>query len=84
MSNVRKVTSRLFELMDEGALDPRAVAEACLVYMSEADVADMARTNELYDEDEDDDTDEEAPQPADTLVMTAGEPWETFCATEGF
>ena len=54
MSNVRKVTSRLFELMDEGALDPRAVAEACLVYMSEADVADMARTNELYEDEEDD------------------------------
>lgn len=54
MSNVRKVTSRLFELMDEGALDPRKVAEACLTYMSEPDVADMAHTEGLYEDEEDD------------------------------
>ena len=40
--------------MDEGALDPRVLAEACLSYMSEADVADMARVNELLTEDDED------------------------------
>ena len=39
----------------EGILDPRAVADAALKYLSESDVANMARTNELiYDDDEDD------------------------------
>ena len=60
MSNVRKVTSRLFELMDEGVIDPRAVAEACLTYMSESDVADMAHTEGLYEEEEEDDEESEA------------------------
>lgn len=56
MSNVRKVTSRLFELMDEGAIDPRTVAEACLTYMSESDVADMAHTEGLYEEEDDEES----------------------------
>lgn len=51
--DVRKATNKLHELMDEGVLDPRAVADAALKYMSEDDVADMARTNELiYDDDD--------------------------------
>lgn len=41
----RRVTNLLHEYMDEGALDPRGVADACLTYMSEADVADMAEVN---------------------------------------
>lgn len=56
----RKVTNQLLEMLDEGALDPRALAEACLTYMSEAEVADMAHDNELLpDEDENEDEDEE-------------------------
>lgn len=54
--NTRKVTNQLLEMIDEGALDPQTVVEACLSYMSEADVADMAHSNELIlqadDEDE--------------------------------
>jgi len=53
MANVRKATVAILELMDEGVLDPRLLAAACLSYMSEADVADMARVNELLTEDED-------------------------------
>lgn len=49
----RKITNKLHELMDDQVLDPRAVADAALIYMSEADVADMARTNELYDGEDD-------------------------------
>ncbi len=52
---VRKVTNKLRELMDEGVLDPRVVADAALMYLSESDVADMARLNELVLEDEEDD-----------------------------
>lgn len=51
----RKVTNRLFEMMEEGVLDPQTVVEACLAYMSEADVADMARSNELILEADDED-----------------------------
>lgn len=59
---VRDATNRIYDAMDEGILDPRAVAEACLKYMSEDEVADMAHSNEFFpyddeDEDEDDDLD---------------------------
>ena len=54
--DVRVITNKLHEHMDEGILDPRAVADAALAYMSEFDIADMARSNELIrDEDEEED-----------------------------
>jgi len=65
--DVRQVTNALHTMMDEGILDPRTVADACLKYMSKDDVRDMAHANELptgeddlygdEDEDEDDDLD---------------------------
>lgn len=59
MKTTRKVTNQLLQLVEDGILDPRAVMEACLNYMSEADVADMAHCNELLDyKDEDEDEDE--------------------------
>ena len=58
-SGVREVTIKLHEYMDEGMLDPRVVADAALTYMSEADVAEMARINELIWDDDDDDYDYE-------------------------
>ena len=36
-------------------LDPRTVADAALTYMSESEVADMARVNEWFYDDEDED-----------------------------
>ena len=55
-SDVRKVTIKLHELMDEGMMDPRTIADGALNYMSEADVADMARAEDwlfgIEDEDE--------------------------------
>jgi hypothetical protein len=39
----RKVTKQLLQLIEDGVLDPQTVLEACLSYMSEAEVADMAR-----------------------------------------
>lgn len=55
MSDVRKYTNKLYALMDEGAIDPRDIAEMCLSYMSEADVADMCRVNDVFLDEEDDD-----------------------------
>jgi hypothetical protein len=52
--STRKVTNQLLELIDEGALDPRQVLSACLQYMSEHDVADMAHVNELIVDENDD------------------------------
>ena len=51
----RKVTNQLLELIEEGILDAQKVLEACLQYMSEADVADMAHDNEFLEEEEEDD-----------------------------
>ena len=52
----RKITNKLIEMMEEGALDPETLARACMAYMSESEVADMAHDNEfLTDEDEDED-----------------------------
>ena len=52
----RETTNRLLEMVDEGALDARTLALACLKYMSEDDVEDMAKANEfvadLEDEEE--------------------------------
>ena len=50
----RKVTTQLLEMIEDGILDPQTVLEACLSYMSEADVADMAHSNEFLGEEEED------------------------------
>ncbi len=51
--NTRQVTDALHTMMDEGILDPRQVADACLGYMSEDDVAQMAHVNEFPTSEED-------------------------------
>lgn len=58
MSNSRNTTNKILELIEEGILDPETVALACMKYMSEDDVTDMARLNDFID-DEDDEDDEE-------------------------
>lgn len=53
---MRDATNRILELVEEGMLDRDTVIMACLKYMSEDDVADMAHANEFFlDEDEDED-----------------------------
>ena len=59
MKDTRKVTNQLLELVDDGILDPREVILACLSYMSEDDVADMAHNNELILEDEEEEEEDE-------------------------
>lgn len=52
----RKVTSKILEGIEEGIFDKDLIIRCCLAYMSESDVADMARANELFDyEDEEED-----------------------------
>jgi hypothetical protein len=54
----RETTNKLLEMVDEGLLDARTLALACLKYMSEDEVEDMARANEfLEDEEEEEDED---------------------------
>jgi cobalamin biosynthesis protein CobT len=52
---VRPATNRLIDMMDEGLIDARAVADMALSWLSESDVAEMMKANDLveYDEDED-------------------------------
>ena len=64
---MRKETNRLLDMIEEGLIDPHAVADMCLAYMSEDDVADMMRANDLL-EDEDDGQPSEAQE------------WESFDA----
>lgn len=49
-------------MIEDGSIDPETLARACLAYMSESDVIDMANDNEFLDDDDaydDDDEDEE-------------------------
>jgi len=58
----RPATTAILEQMDEGILDPRTVANACLAFMSEAEVLAMGEAEGIltdWDEDEDDETDED-------------------------
>lgn len=58
----REATNKILELVEEGILDRDEVIMACLKYMSEDDVADMAHANEFFDaEDEEDYEDDGQP-----------------------
>jgi hypothetical protein len=63
---MRTQTTKLLEMMDEGLITAEAVAEMALAYMSEDDVKDMCRANDILDEeDEDDGQPDEAQEWAD-------------------
>ena len=51
----RKATNKLLEMVDEGLLDARTVLRSALCYMSEDDVADMARREGYTEEPEEED-----------------------------
>jgi hypothetical protein len=67
---MRTQTNKLFNMMDEGLISAESVAEMCLGYMSEDDVADMMRANDILDEDEEDDEYDGQPDEA--------QEWESF------
>lgn len=43
----RETTNKILDMMDEGTIDPTDLVMMCLKHMSESEVADMARMNEL-------------------------------------
>ena len=49
---MRTQTTKLLEMMDEGLISAEAVAEMALAYMSEDEVADMMRSNDILEEDD--------------------------------
>ena len=51
---MRKCTIALLEMIDDGVMPAKLVAEMCLAYMSEADVEDMMRSNDLLTDEEED------------------------------
>jgi hypothetical protein len=57
---VRPETTRLIEMMDEGLLDARAVADMALSWLSEDDVKGMMQANDIPTTDQAEDDDEAA------------------------
>jgi hypothetical protein len=58
---MRVQTTKLLEMIDEGMISAATVAEMALAYMSEDDVADMMRANDILDEEpEEGEEDEES------------------------
>lgn len=58
----REYTSKLLDAIEQGLLSPQAVVEMALTYMSEDEVHDMMRVNDLLyylDAEEDEDEDSE-------------------------
>ncbi len=47
MTNTRLWTCRLLDMVDQGMLDPKMALEMCTTYMSESEVEDMMRINDL-------------------------------------
>lgn len=56
---MRKITNQLLSMVEEGLLDRDTLIRACLDYMSEADVADMAHAEGFIEGDDDDDDDDQ-------------------------
>ena len=56
-AEVRKTTCRALEMADEGLIDYKTLAECALKWMSEDDVAEMLKANEIYVEDTEDEED---------------------------
>ena len=52
MTDTRKSTNRLLEMIDEGLVDPKDVVLMCVKFMSESDVDMMCRINEVFEEEE--------------------------------
>ena len=65
-TKVRPATTRLLEMMDEGMIDPRTVADMALSWLSESEVHDMMLANDLVEaEPEDEEEEEWTPENAD-------------------
>jgi hypothetical protein len=49
---IKNTRDKAYELMDEGMIDPRVMAEMCLQYMSTDDIEDMLLSNDTIQEEE--------------------------------
>jgi len=70
-AKIRPATTKLIDMMDEGLIDARAVADMALSWLSESDVHEMMLANDLV-EDEAEDEDDGQPDEA--------QEWESFDA----
>ena len=72
---VRMYTNMVLEMVDEGILDKDVVIMACLKYMSEAEVRDMAEANGFVPEDEEEEirSDYEANRTYERVRVVAGQ-----------
>jgi hypothetical protein len=50
----RPATTRLLDMMDNGEIDARAVADMALMWLAESDVKEMMLANDLVETDEED------------------------------
>ena len=50
--STRKATNKILEMIKEGTLDKDVLITACLEYMSEKEVADMAHTESFFHNEE--------------------------------
>ena len=64
-TKVRPATTRLLEMMDEGLIDPRAVADMALSWLSESSVHEMMLANDLVETEDEDEEEEWTPENAD-------------------
>ena len=66
-TKVRPSTTRLLEMMDEGLIDPRTVADMALSWLSESSVHEMMLANDLVEDEPEDEEEEEewTPENAD-------------------
>lgn len=78
MSETRKATNKILEMIDEGIFNPRAICLMCLKWMSEDDVAEMAKANDLDLEFE-----EEIEEPA-PYILFAGETKDSLYPIKAF
>jgi len=67
-TKIRPETTRLIEMMDDGMIDARAVADMALSWLSESDVKGMMQANDIAttdQADEDEEDEEWTPDNAD-------------------
>ena len=71
----REYTNLVLEMVEEGILDKDVVIMACLKYMSEAEVRDMAEANGFVPEDEEEEirSDYEANRTYERVRVVAGQ-----------
>ena len=55
--DVRKTTNRLLEMIEDGIIKPLDAVEMCLQWMSEDDVEEMCKANDIFPEEEENEED---------------------------